>query len=144
MTLLDPGRYRAEITDQGFVTASTGTVMFFLRLQILSKVDAEGELEPCEPCERTYQKAVKDTTTGWLLADLRAIGVEPERFSQLDPQQPGAIQLIGQEIDAYCEHKPYKDASREEWALRPSRRKLNSDRVRELDAQFGHLLRKNK
>jgi hypothetical protein len=109
--------------------------------RVEKKVGDRGALEDCPVLERTYRKAITAKTVRWLLGDLRAIGVEVDSFTQLDPQQPGAINLIGREIIVHCEHGVYEDEPCEEWGLRPPRRpRLASDEVRRLDDAFGHLL----
>jgi hypothetical protein len=137
-----PGKYRARITDQGFSISKKENPVFFLELQVLATVAKDGTSTACEPLRRTYRKAITEKTVSWLRHDLKALDVEPASFAQLDPQEPGAIKLIGREIDVWCRHEPYQDELTERWELCPPRPRAGGDDVRRLDESLGHLLKK--
>src|SRR5262249_62226408 len=133
-TTYSPGAYHARVTDHGLTKAKNGNPMFYLQFLVLKKAGADGAAQECEQAHRTYFKVLMDSTIGWLRDDLRAIRVEFEKPSQLDPQLEGAVNLFDREITVYCSHTEYMGEKREQWDLRPSgRMKLSVEEIRKLD-----------
>jgi hypothetical protein len=137
------GKYRAEIREQGFEESPTkGTPYFFLQLTILGRYDAQEQLQECPRYERTYaQYLANDTGVQILKGDLKAIGVEMNDLSQMDPSSPHCINLVGRQIDVVCKLETYQGRERERWTIPRSRKRLDRDAVRALNDRFGHLLR---
>ena len=140
-TTYTSGRYLAEVLDQGFEESSSkGTPGFFLKLKILSRYAADGQLEECQPYERHYiQFLGNETGVNILRADLKALGVQFTDLEQLDPTNPSHDRLVGRKIDVVCEVEVYDGRERERWRI--PRKKLGLDAVRALSAQYRHLLR---
>jgi hypothetical protein len=135
------GRYSAEVLDQGFEESSSkGTPGFFLKLKILNRYAADGQLEACQQYERRYiQYLGNETGFNILRADLKALGVQFTDLEQLDPTNPGHVRLVGRKVDVIREVEVYEGRERERWRI--PRRKLGLDAVRALGAQYRHLLR---
>jgi hypothetical protein len=136
------GRYQARVTDQGFEEAGTGTPCFYLQLQILGQYAADGKVQECPRYERTYRQYLKnDIGAAILKADLRSLGVEVSDLQQLDLAASNPITLVERTIEVACDHAPYNGTLRERWSIPRVRKKLDLSAVRELNDQFGHVLR---
>jgi hypothetical protein len=145
-TTYGEGKYQAEILDHGFEQSSVkGTPAFFLQLKILARYGDDGQLRECPRYERTYrQYLANETGFNILRADLKAIEVELDDLSQLDPGAPNGRNLRGRKIDVACTLETYQGHQRERWSIPRSRKKLNLNEVRVLNDRFGHLLRDGK
>ena len=142
-TTYSPGAYHARVTDNGFTKAANGEPKFFLQFLVLKRVGLDGIARECEQAHRHYYRVLRDSTISWIRNDLRAIHVEFEKPSQLDPQFEGAVNMIDREITVYCSHNKYKGETREEWDIRPRvGTKLSVEEVRNLDDIFGPCTQK--
>jgi hypothetical protein len=140
-TTYTPGRYRAEVRDQGFEEAGTGTPYFFLQLKILARYEGDQSRE-CPQFERTYrQYLANDTGVHILRGQLKAVGVEIDDLVVLDPGADGHVSLVGRTLDVTCEHEAYQGRTVERWQIRPPRKKLSLDAVGRLAEKFGNVLR---
>jgi len=77
-TTYTKGTYQAEIRDQGFEEATTGTPYFFLLVLILGRYDQQGQLQECPRFERDvrfYLNQDNDTGINILRGALRTLGV---------------------------------------------------------------------
>jgi hypothetical protein len=143
---LHPGKYRGRIRDYGVYESQVGqqhpTVIVVFDL--IGCYDPAGEIGPCPPETRTYSKAVTEKTIDWVLSDLRAIGFDKDSFKLFDPEEPGAANLFGREIDVVCDHETYEGAVRERWSIyrEPARKKASADVLTQLDARFAAKLEK--
>jgi hypothetical protein len=137
-TTYTPGRYRAEIIDQGFFESnSKGTPGFFLQLKILSRCGPGGELQECPQFERTYEQYLaNDTGARILYGDLKAIGFDVAELSRLDLDDSEAVHLVGQQIDVECRLEGYNGVVRERWGIPRPRKKLGLDAIRSVAAKF--------
>jgi hypothetical protein len=144
-TTYAPGRYQAEVLDQGFEEAGTGTPYFFMQLKVLARYEGD-ERRECPRFERTYrQYLANDTGARILKDDLKGVGVEVVNLALLDPSADGHVSLVGRTLDVTCEHDAYQGRPVERWQLRKPRKKLGPDAVGQLAARFGHVLQgKNK
>jgi hypothetical protein len=147
-TTYAPGRYKAKIKDYGWIEAGTGTPQFYVQFTLLGQYLNDGQLVNCPCFERTFYRAIsqkdekaRQTCANMLKADLSAIGVKVDDEAQLDPQQPGAVNLFDQEIDVYLTLEPYQGKTKERWNLRSSSRQKVS--VKDLRFKFGGGLFKN-
>jgi hypothetical protein len=144
-TTYTPGKYQAVIKDFGWTEASTGTPQFFLHFEVLAKYDSADNLIDCPRHERTYFRAIstknkeaRATCANMLIADLKAIGIAVQDEAQLDPGDPGAVDLLNKKIDAYCTVESFSNKMVERWALRSnSREKLS---VKDLRSKLGGRL----
>lgn len=135
-------KYQAEVLDQGFEEATTGTVCFYLHFRILGVYDAAGALGKCPRYERTYRQYLAgDIGARILRGDLRALGVEVDCLTRLALDSPDPVSLIGRTIDVVCDHETYEGKPRERWGIGRTRKKLALGAVKALDDKFGHLLR---
>jgi hypothetical protein len=142
-TTYSPGVYHARVTDYGFTKTIDGEPKFFLQFLVLKKVGTDGIARECEQAQRHYYRVLRDSTIRWIRYDLRAIRVEFEKPSQLDPQIEGAVNIIDREITVFCSHAEYKGETREEWDLRPRvGMKMSVEEVRNLDDIFGNCTKK--
>jgi hypothetical protein len=117
----------------------------FVTFDVMGRFDPDtGELGPCPPGTRTYDKAITPRTIEWLLSDLKAIGLDKAGLTYLNPEVPGAVDLFGREIDVACDHEIYEGRVRERWAIRrePARTKLAPGDLEELDSQYAEELKK--
>jgi hypothetical protein len=143
---IEPGKYRGRITDYGVIQSQAGQQhrTAFIAFDIVGQYDPTTvELQTCEPANRTYYKAITPKTIEWLLADLKAIGLD-RGFEYLDPETPGAVNLFDREIDVVCEHETYQGQTRERWAIHRerTREKVGREGLALLDAQFGDQIRR--
>jgi hypothetical protein len=138
------GTYLAEIREQGFEEAGTGTPYFILVVNILGRYDQQGQLQECPRFERYvrfYLNRDNDTGVNILRGALRTLGVNVQALEQLDPSTTGAIILVGKTIDVACELDTYRGRPVERWSLPRSRNRLQQQAVRTLGDRFNHLLR---
>lgn len=141
-TTYKPGTYQAEIRDQGFTEANTGTPGFFLQLQICGQIDKDGNLLECPRYERPLTYWLKnEINVNILKGALKVLDVEISDLSQLDPENPKSISLVGRKIEVACTIESVNGREMERWNIPRSKKKLTSDAVRALDDQFGHLFR---
>jgi hypothetical protein len=141
-TTYSKGKYQAEVIDQGVEEANTGTMCFFLHLKIMGRYDDKGLLQECPCYERTYrQYLANDTGVKILRGDLKTLDVQVTDFTQLDPEAPNGVSLIGRKIDVVCEHESYQGSPRERWGIPRARKKVDLGALRTLSDKFGHLLR---
>jgi hypothetical protein len=134
------GKYLAEVLDQGFEESSQGTPGFFLKLKILNRYAADGQLVECQQYERHYiQFLGNEIGIRILRADLKALGVEVTDLTQLEPANPDHVPLVGRKVDVVRGVEVYNGREQERWSI--PRKKLGLDAVRALSAQYRHLLR---
>jgi hypothetical protein len=133
----------AEVLDQGFEESSSkGTPGFFLRLKILNRYAADGQLEACQQYERVYtQFLANEIGIRILRSDLQTLGVEVTDLAQLDLAAADHLRLVGRKVDVICEVEVYKGRERERWSIPRPRKKLGLDDVRQLGSKYRHLLR---
>jgi hypothetical protein len=146
MLTYEKGKYQAEIVTQGFeeVQNEKHTPYFYLMLKIVGRYDADDTLRACPQAEREYRQYINTETGVRILGgELRALGVDVAGLTQLRPGEPNHVSLVGRRIDVMCDHESYNGKPRERWRIPRSRRKLDVATIRQLDDQFGHLLRGN-
>jgi hypothetical protein len=142
-TTYSDGKYLAEVTGQGFGKSSRkGTQYFFLELKILSRYDAQDQLQGCPQHQRVYQQYLAgEIGVKYLLGDLKSLDVQVKHLADLQPGMPNHVSLVGRKIDVVCKVEPFEGKEMERWTIPPKRQKLDLQAVRALDDQFGHLLR---
>jgi hypothetical protein len=143
MPTYEDARYRADVVGQRFIESSIkGTPGFELQLKILGRYGPGDELLECPQYERTYtQYLSNEIGVNILKDDLQALGVEFSDFAQLDPAKPGAINLVGRQVDVRCKIENREGREQERWSIARSRKPLGQDAVQQLNLRFGHLLR---
>jgi hypothetical protein len=137
------GKYLVEILDQGYEESSTKrTPGFFLQVRVTGRYGPKGDLEECPQLERTYrQYLANDVGVNILRGILKAIDVCVTDLTQLDPEAPNHVSLVGRLIDMICDHESYQGKTRERWDIPRSRKKLDLNGVLALNNKFGHLLK---
>src|SRR5262249_28149421 len=137
-TTYSEGRYTAAVLEQGFEKSSIqGTPGFYLRLKILKRYDANGQLVECPQFERDYiQWLANETSLRILRGDLKALDVQFKELTQLDPATPDHIGLVGRTIEVTCKLETYNGRQRERWGIARVRKKLDSGAVRALDVRL--------
>jgi hypothetical protein len=140
-TTYTPGRYLAQIREQGFgLSEARGTPYLFLLVKILARVDEQGQQQSCPQYEREYRRYLSaETGAGILQGDLHALGIQVTDLTQLDPATPGHISLVGREIEVFCEIESYKGKQQERWGIPRPRKKLDVNALRSLSDQFRHI-----
>jgi hypothetical protein len=142
-TTYQPGKYRAQVVEQGFVESSNkGTPGFSIQIRILGHYAENGELVECPHYERTItQWLANDVGAAILGADLKAIGVQGAGIRELDPDNPNHVSLVGRQIDVTCTPEVYDGRTRERWTITRTRAALAHNAIQDLDDRFGDLLR---
>src|SRR4051812_30196758 len=143
----EPDKYRGAVRDYGVFKSPVGQqhLTVFVSFEVTGRYDpSTGELEPCSPETRTYEKAVTPKTVDWVLSDLKVIGYDKDGFKYLDPEAPGSVNLFGKEIDVVCEHETYEGSVRERWSIyrEPARKRVAPGDLEQLDAQYGEKIKK--
>jgi hypothetical protein len=137
-----PGRYRAVILEQGFSRALTDSRYFYLLFRITGRYRDDGVLEECPQYERDYRQYLTTQIGVRILrGDLETLGVQVTTFEQLDPNLDGHVCLAGREVDVTCRHEAFNGRVRERWTITRTTPRLDLADLRELDSQFGALLR---
>jgi hypothetical protein len=137
-----PGTYLAEVVAQGYHKPSLeDTLCFFLQFRTLGRYDQNGCVQPCPQHERPYiQYPCNGTVFEILKADLRSIGVRFGHFSDLRPDMPGHVSLVGREIVVECTVETNLGDQCEQWTLHRPRKKPARSDLRGLDDLLGHPL----
>lgn len=142
------GRYLCRTTKQGFSEASTGTPQFFLQFLVGGMIDPknpQGDLIPVVQLERTMFRAITNKTMEYLLEDVRQLGYEGSKLSELDPATPNYHSFADSEVEMYCDHDAYNGKQQEKWGLARSGsytpEPLERKKVTQLDALFGKFAR---
>jgi hypothetical protein len=144
--MLESARYLGRIKDYGIYQSTAGEQhrTVFIACELKGRYEADGELVPCPPEQRTYFKAITKKTIAWLLADLKSIGYDRAGFQYLDPEVPDAVDLFDRGIDLVCDHETYQGSTRERWSnfRKPTLEKLDRNELRRLDSEFEDELRR--
>lgn len=144
--MIAQGRYRAKITSQGMSQAKSGTPQFFLVFQLTGKYDPATPSEPvdCEPVERTYYRAITDTTFDYFEQDLDRLGFTGDGFAAIELSSPNCCDLRGNDIDVVCRHEVYQGRTVERFSLGGGGAPpapATAQTIRDLDARFGKRLK---
>jgi hypothetical protein len=144
-TTYTPGKYKATIKDFGWALAGTGTPQFFIQFEVFAKYDSAGNLTEVPRFERTFfrpislkSKDARSKCIDMLKGDLSAIGEKPQDEAQLDPGNPGALNLLNKQIDVFCAVEPFDGRMVERWTLRTNAREKLS--LNDLRAKLGGRL----
>ncbi len=135
MSTYDPGKYRAEIVDQGFEVSSRGTPCFAIQIRIRGRHGADARLV-CPAYERTIRQYV-NTAVGVdiLHATLRGLDADTDDLTRLALDAADPIRLVGRTIDVECEHEEYAGRICERWRVaRSTPKRLNAAAIRALTA----------
>lgn len=139
------GRYKAEILEQGFTDAKTGTPQFVLAIRIFETENGD----PVNEGERFVFQAITENTIEFLLKDLRALGYEG---NSLQPLADGN-QFVGKQAIFFVKHETNRDGQKQErWnvyrgggnASIESLTKTDPSKLRNLDVLFGRAARQQK
>ncbi len=142
MNLADPGRYQATIVGQAYDRANSGTLCLYLRLRVTARYVTDDRTERCPPREGMYRQCLGNEVGFRILRDdLRALGVELDDLTRLDPDSPDRISLVGRAVDVRCEHEVYSGRTYERWAIVRPRARIDRAALQELNERFGHLLK---
>jgi hypothetical protein len=142
------GRYLCRIIGQGFSEAKSGTPQFFIRFVVGGAVDPrnpKGDILPVEQqYERTMYRALTEKTMDFVLEDIRQLGYQGTKLSDLDPATLGFHSFDGREVEMYCNHETYEGQTREKWGigregLAPP--PMEQSKVKALDQLFGKYAR---
>lgn len=151
--VFQPGRYAAVVTGQGLAELKNEkkTPYFALAVEITGKVnpaDPQGPLLPAPGGNRTVRLWLTDAAVERTIEDLRRLGFDQSSFRYLDPQTAGAWNIVGQEVELFCSHKPddrTPGEMQENWGIARDGgmkiEKLDSSSVKNLDAMFGKKLK---
>jgi hypothetical protein len=128
----EPGLYKCRIIEQGFNEASTGTPQFWLRFQVLGRIEPFND--SLEKYSRTIYFAVTQRTADRVMQDLHTLGFKGDQFDGIDPRIEGSHSFVNSEVELICSHEDGKDGTpREKWRVRGSGRPLNADKVHNLN-----------
>ena len=138
----EEGRYRGRVLGQA-LTESGGKACAEFTFWVTHKLGAGGlAAVPNGGARRTVRLWLTEAGIRGARVTLEQLGSAPERVGQLDPYAPDAVHYTGRGAELECVHREYEGQVREDWNVaRPQPAKLPADRVAELDAQFGPLLK---
>ena len=105
-TSFEPGTYKATITDHGLTESKekkTPALYFKVRIDPGSQ-------------ERTIYKYLTDRTVAYVVEDMERLGVVVKSWNEFD-RDSGTVDLVGQEVEVYCEHSEYDGELYEKWNL---------------------------
>ncbi len=146
MAHYSPGRYRCQITEQGFSESKEKkTPCFAIKIKPTALYDAtNGDLLQCDGFERTVTLWLTENTVENAIRNVRSLGFTGSSFRELDPEVPGHTSLVGMEVDFVCDHEDYNGKAMERWEFPPPEaRPLErvSGLSKKLDALFGKSLK---
>lgn len=134
----EKGRYKATVTAQGFSESKEKkTPFFFLEVAPFEALGAN--VLPDKIYRREIKRYVTDKTINRLIEDLRGIGWNGTKLSDLDPNNPNHHSFIDQEIEVDCEHDGEYD--RFDLAYEPSHQVESTPGIAsKLDKLYGKAL----
>lgn len=145
------GKYLVELTgQQGFSETGTGNPQFFMKFLVQYRWNfSTGQWEGCEGAERTFYRVLTPKTAEYAAEDLRALGFQGDKFSQLDPRHPQAHVFQGQ-IEMSCSIEDYTDNQgvtkpKEKWSIVKNgggreEKVLDNKGVKSIDMLYGKAL----
>lgn len=141
-----PGRYRCQITEQGFSESKEKkTPCFAIKIKPTAAYDpTNGDLVQCEAYERTVTLWLTENTVENAIRNVRSLGFDGASFRELDPEVPGHTSLVGVEFDFQCSHEEYEGKQMERWEFPPPEARpieRVSGLSKKLDALFGKSLK---
>jgi hypothetical protein len=99
----EKGRYKATVTAQGFSESKEKkTPYLFLEVAPFEALGAS--VLPEKIYRREIKRYVTEKTINRLIEDLRGIGWNGTKLSELDPSNPSHHSFIDQEIEVDCDH----------------------------------------
>jgi hypothetical protein len=136
-----PGGYVCRITRQYLAkSVNKGTDAFVLEFRVLKSVDDPRSevISQTRIAEfwLTYKTVVR------VRSDLQLLGWTGSGFSELDPDSPDHVSLVGWEVTMYCRHREDQEGHpREEWSPRGSSLQPSIDKrqIKEFDAYLARL-----
>ena len=145
----DQGLHIGQIVSHNLGKANTGTPQIVLRVKILGIPKVDGTYEAFKfQNERTIFISLTEKTVDFVIPQLEAMGFDGASIDQLDPENPKAVNLAGNQVDLWCKHeKDQKGELRERWNVSTPREaivteKLDAKEVRQLNTLFGKALKK--
>lgn len=138
----EEGRYQGRVLGQA-LTESGGKACAEFTFWVTHKLGAGGlAAVPNGGARRTVRVWLTEAGIRGARVTLEQLGAVPERVGQLDPYALDAVYYTGRGAELECVHREYEGQVREDWNVaRPQPAKLSDQRVAELDAQFGPLLK---
>jgi hypothetical protein len=128
----EPGPYKCRITEQGFNKASTGTPQFWLRFQVLERIEPFND--SLEKYSRTEYFAITERTADRVMQDLHTLGFRGDSFNDVDPRREGFHSFLDSQVELVCSHEDGQDGTpRERWRVSRTGRPLEEEIVRQLN-----------
>src|SRR5215467_9871698 len=103
MTRYEAGRYKCRITEQGFNEASTGTPQFWLRFQVLERIEPFND--SLEKYSRTEYFAITEKTADRVMQGLHTLGFRGDGFDGVDPRIEGFHSFMDCQVEFVCSHE---------------------------------------
>jgi hypothetical protein len=127
-----PGRYKCRIIEQGFNEARTGTEQFWLRFQVLGRIEPFND--SLEKYSRTAYFPITERTADRVMQDLHTLGFRGAGFDGVDPRIEGFHNFVDLQVELDCSHEDGQDgAPRERWQVPGIGRPIDGGRVLELN-----------
>lgn len=134
------GEYEATVTGQALTTTKNGNPQIEVICSLKGTSDENGN-----PVIRTVFMPLTAKTVEFVAADLeRVFGFCPEKWSQLSPDSPSFVKLMG-DVVLYCKHEEYEGRPKERWSFSDptrggGRKAPEANQLMALDAMFGAAL----
>lgn len=138
----EEGLHFGQITRQGITKASTGNMQVVWGVKVLGVPEGEASFAPHnQQYERTIYWTITEKTMSFIVEKLQALEFSGSKFSQLDPNNPYHVSLVGQQVELWCKHEQGQNGVREKWDFSNGGPKpmeaLTTAEARQLDALFG-------
>lgn len=139
------GRYKAEILEQGFTEAKTGTPQFVLSIRIFETENGD----PVNEGERFVFRPLTEKTMPFLLEDLRHLGYDG---NSLQPLADGN-QFVGKQAIFFVKHETDREGRpQERWSIyrggggasMESLTKADPTKLRNMDVLFARAAKQQK
>jgi hypothetical protein len=138
----EEGVFKARAVSWGLTTTANDNEQFWMCFDLIGKADKadmEAPLQTCEPGTAVWSITLSsEENVEWLVSTVQHLGYDGVDLLALDPDMPGACNFEGVEFFALCRHEAHQGRSREQWSVYKPKAKLTKDRLKALNARYGH------
>lgn len=136
----EPGRYKANVINQGFGRERSGTEFFYLTVRPMLRVYDDYEEECRNLGDRDVKLHLTDKTIDFQLEILRGLGWGGVDFDELFS---GDHSFIGQEVELYCDQREYKGKYYDQFSIGQTggTKKIETSAVASLTQKFADKLK---
>ena len=140
----EEGLHVGEIKQHGIGRTKTDKPQIVWRVKVLGYPEGENGLIPHRAqYERTIYQVISEKTVPFVTEQLKSIGFDGEKVSQLDPNHPQHVDMRGMQVNLWCKWEDDLEGEpRERWQFSRGPQalelpQLSTKETRELDSLFG-------